>query len=139
MSPACGMSAIHNSLSAVCLLVSCARICLNVEAQHRVPLQRLNWALSVSLDSTAWNHGLAQDLLWVSKEEVPLWRDLLLILFVPPSCLPTVASLVRGSPRRLVALRLRMLEPGLGCCMGQIKMCWNTTQRKTLANLLIPM
>lgn len=80
----CGMSASHNSLSTACLLVLCARICLNIEAQHNVPLQRLNCALSVSLDSVAWNRGLAQDLLCVSKEEVPLWRDLLLILFVPP-------------------------------------------------------
>lgn len=51
----CGMSASHNSLSAACLLVLCARICLNIEAQHNVPLHRLNCALSVSLDSVAWN------------------------------------------------------------------------------------
>lgn len=67
-------------------------VCLNIAARHNVPLQRLNCALSVSLDSVAWNRGLTQDLLCVSKKEVPLWRDLLLILFVTPSCLPTIAS-----------------------------------------------
>lgn len=57
MSLLCVMSASHNSLSAACLLVLCVRICLNIEAQHNVPLQRLNCALSVSLDSVAWNRG----------------------------------------------------------------------------------
>lgn len=114
----CGMPASHKSLSAARLLVLCARICLNIEAQDNVPLQRLNCALSVSLDSVAWNCGLAQDLLCVSKEEVPLWRDLLLILFVPPSCLPTIASLVRGSLRRLAALRLRRAGSWIGLLHG---------------------
>lgn len=135
----CSISASPNSLSAACLLVLCMRICLNGDAQENVPSQRLNCALSVSLDSVVWNRRLAQDLLCVSKKGVPLCRDLLLILFPPTSRVPTVASLVRGSQRRLAALRLRVLEPGLGCCIGQIKMCWNTIQRKTLANLLIPM